>query len=197
MKRNFSKVSIIVTAIVTVAIWLLLAWSHYHGGVPSHHLLARKDLPSVSNWWGGVLLPLLTWFLLYRIRVRLMRTNGDEQNGTTFPFHVLYGFACALLFGILLSVFFTSGNQDFSGYMVNLLVVLAFLLPVYRAECLLGFILGMTFTFGTVLPTLIGSVFALVGAVLYLYIRPLLLYIVSLVLRVVSPGKYKAGTKQD
>jgi hypothetical protein len=84
------------------------------------------------------------------------------------------------LFGIALSTFYTLGYKDIPGYMVNSLFFIALFFPIYRAECLLGFVIGMTFTFGAVLPTGIGSIFALIGAVLYLLVRPLLLKIVSM-----------------
>ena len=77
-EKSFFKTRLYSTVLVTVAIWALLAWDHFHGGVPSHHILAREDLPEISNWWGGVLLPLLTWFLLYRVEKRLVR-NGVEN----------------------------------------------------------------------------------------------------------------------
>lgn len=53
-----------------MAIWGLLAWEYTHGGFQSHQILRRKDLPELQNWWGGILLPLFTWFLLYRIQKR-------------------------------------------------------------------------------------------------------------------------------
>jgi len=97
----------------------------------------------------------------------------------------VYGFAGALLFGILLSTFYTLGYSDIPGLMVNSIFIIALFFPIYRAECLLGFVIGMTFTFGAVLPTGIGSIFALIGAVLYLLVRPLLLKFVGMV----SPAK--------
>jgi len=185
-KNLLLKYSLYFTAIVSIAIWALLVWSHYHGGVPRHHLLARKDLPSFSNWWGGIILPLLTWFLLYRIRIRVLHENVELSK---FPVTVLYGFTAALLFGIMLSVFFTFGYSDIPGYMLMGLFLLALFIPVYRAECLLGFVIGMTFTFGAVLPTLIGSVLTLITALLYLYIRPSIRYIAAAFLRMVSSGR--------
>ena len=97
----------------------------------------------------------------------------------------MYGFAGALLFGVLLSTFYTLGFADIPGLMVNSIFIIALFFPIYRAECLLGFVIGMTFTFGAVLPTGIGSIFALIGAVLYLLARPLLLKFVGMV----SPAK--------
>ena len=63
--------------------------------------------------------------------------------------------------------------------MVNSIFIIALFFPIYRAECLLGFVMGMTFTFGAVLPTGIGSIFALIGAVLFLFVRSLLLKFVN------------------
>ncbi|MFN0156666.1 MAG: hypothetical protein ACKVRP_01180 [Bacteroidota bacterium] len=177
------KTRLYFTGIVTIAIWALLAWDHYHGGVPSHHILHREDLPAISNWWGGLLLPLLTWFLLYRIEKRLMRDNVEESIVSKRPANILYGFIGALFFGILISVFFTLGYSDIPGYMLIGLFLLGLFFPIYRAECMLGFVLGMTFTFGAVLPTVVGSILALIGAVLHLYVRPGMLYIRSRIAR--------------
>ncbi len=190
MNKNVFRYSLYFTGIITIAIWSLLAWNHFNGGVPRHHLLANKDLPSISNWWGAVLLPLLSWFLLYRIRKRILRNDVEQSR---FPVTVLYGFTGSLLFGILLSVFFTLGYTTVPGYMLMGLLVLALFVPVYRAECLLGLVIGMVFTFGTVLPTLVGSVLVLIAAVLYLYIRPVIIYITTAFLHMASfskkPGK--------
>ena len=164
---------------VTFFVWTLLIWDYYHGGVPKHHILANKDLPAISNWWGGLLLPLITWFLLHRIQIRIIRQNEKNIENSKYWNHILYRFIGSLLFGTLLSVFFTSSYSNISGYLVLGLFPLATIIPVYRAECLLGFIIGMTFTFGTILPTGIGSIFGLVGALVYLILRPGMLYVLS------------------
>jgi hypothetical protein len=190
-EKGFFKTSLYFTGIVTIAIWSLLAWNHYHDGVPSHHIFHREDLPAISNWWGGLLLPLLTWFLLYRIQNRLTPDNVEKSKVSKLPGNILYGFAGALFFGILLSVFFTFGYSNFSGYIVSGLFLLALFFPIYRAECMLGFVIGMTFTFGAVLPTSVGSILALVGAGLYLYVRPVILYITSGFVGMISSNKHK------
>jgi hypothetical protein len=51
------------------------------------------------------------------------------------------------------------------------LFALAVQLPLYRAEHVLGFVVGMTFTFGAVLPTIIGAVFATLSLALRLAMR--------------------------
>lgn len=171
------KIRVYCTAFVTLVICSLLAWNYYHGGVPSHHVLAREDLPLISNWWGAVLLPLLTWFLSGRVQKRIQQ-KGTDFSATTIPVKIIYAFLTALLFGATLATFFTVGPEEYCGYMLMSVLALAFFLPVYRAECLLGFVLGMTYTFGAVLPTLIGTVLLLISVVLYKLLRPAFLYAV-------------------
>jgi hypothetical protein len=83
--------------------------------VPSHHILANKDLPTISNGWGALLLPLLTWFLLYRIQKRAFGNKNGYGQASKYLLSALYGLAGALLFGILLSTFFTFGYADVCG----------------------------------------------------------------------------------
>lgn len=122
-------------------------------------------------------MPILTWFLLYRIQKRMSADNANKSQLVTNHSNILYGFFGALLFGMVLSLFFTLGNEDIPFYMMMALFVLALFAPVYRAECFLGFLLGMTYTFGGVLPIGIGGILVLVCAILYLLIRPAILFV--------------------
>lgn len=45
-------------------------------GVPAHHLLNNPDLPRISDWFGGLLLPALTWALLGLAGRRLRATDS-------------------------------------------------------------------------------------------------------------------------
>jgi hypothetical protein len=173
-EKLFFRQRLIFTIIVSIAIWLLLIFDHFNGGVPSHHLLNKKDLPEISNWWGGLLLPLLTWFLLYRLNQRFKKNNESS-----LPRAVYFGFFATLIFGIVLSVFFSFGYLKPPEIMMEGVLLVALFYPIYRAECILGFVLGMIFTFGTVLPTGIGLILVLIGAILYLYVRPIILFIIS------------------
>lgn len=177
------------TGLVAIATWSLLTWDYFHGGVPSHHILHREDLPSFSNWWGGLLLPLLTWFLLYRIQKRIGSDNEKKPSPSNIPNTILYGFISALVFGIVLSTFFTLGNKDIPFYMMMSLFAAALFFPIYRAECFLGFVIGMTFTFGGVLPIGIGTILALIGAVLFLLIRPAILWVLAKLINLITTKK--------
>ena len=154
------------TILVSLSIWTLLVWNYFHGGVPSHHVLARKDLPLISNWWGALTLPVLSWYLTHRIAIRIKESSVQEAIRKA-----LLAIVLSLVYGALISIFFTFGPKELPAYLLQGILVLALCFPLYRAEYLLGFVLGMTYTFGGVLPLGIGSVLALICFVLYKGIR--------------------------
>jgi hypothetical protein len=162
------------TILVLLAELAHLTWEYFHGGVRIHHVLHRSDMPAISNWWGVLLLPALTWFLTGRIQRRIALDSGNEA-ASKIPASVVAGFVGSLLVGILLSFAFTNDYEATASYLSLGMFLLALLLPVYRAECLLGFVLGMTFTFGALLPTVFGSIIAAVSAVVHLYVRPVVM----------------------
>ena len=192
-KEEFFKVRLYVTGIIAISIWSLLAWNYYHGGIPKHHILARKDLPEISNIWGGILLPMLTWFLLYRIQQRVFTEKDERPELNDFPLSILYGFAAAFLFGIILSIFFSFNYADIPGYMLMGALFLSIFIPLYRSEYILGFVIGMTFTFGAVLPILVGSILAFIAFLLYKIFRPAILFVRSKLIHFVSSSRGEKG----
>lgn len=184
-EKEFFKIGLYFTTIITVAIWSLLIWDHFHGGVPSHHMLQNEDLPEFSNWLGGILIPLLTWFLFYRVQKKI----GNDLTVFKFSVNILYAFIAALSFSLLLSVFFTLGYSEIPFYMIVSLLVLALFLPIYKAEYFLGFVIGMTFTFGGVLSIGIISILSLIGAIIYRIVKPGLLFIIARTSYLISSKK--------
>jgi uncharacterized membrane protein YeaQ/YmgE (transglycosylase-associated protein family) len=190
-EKRFFKIRVYFTSIIAISIWALLIWNHYHGGVPSHHILNDKNLPEISNWWGALLLPLLSWILFYRIKKRAVENIDNESKESDSQINIIYGFIGALFSGILLSVFFTLGYANFPAYVLLLILMSGLFFPIYRAEYILGFVIGMTFTFGAVLSIVIAFILALIGAFLYLCIRTLILYVVSRILFVLVSSDQK------
>lgn len=152
------------TLAVVLAMALMLALQHVNGGVPAHHLFANPELPSLSNWWGLLTMPLLAWFLLGRIALR-------RQRDPHAPHGDMAAFAGGLVFGIVLSFLFTAGQGATATDLVLFLPLLALLYPIYRAACVLGFVIAMSWAFGPVLPLLAAAVFAAVGALLHHGVR--------------------------
>jgi hypothetical protein len=162
--QQFDRLRIGLTVTATLAIWSLLVWQHFHGGVAAHHLLHNPDLPRISDWYGGLLLPVLTWFLLSLTR---RRVKSAESPGL-MP--VIVGLMAGLAYGLAMAITFLSGNESVTSYLFFGLLPLALLLPVYRPECLLGFVLGMSTAFGVVLPTLFGLLMMLATFVIHRFI---------------------------
>lgn len=152
---------------------LHLAHEHLDGGVRSHNLLNRADLPALSNWLGLAVLPLLGWALGLRVRNQLHSTAGRPG----LPAAIWIGFAGALLYGAALATAFELDLPAVTSALFFGLFLLAAALPIYRAECILGFVMGMTFTFGGVLPALVAAVFAALSFVLRFAFRRLALAI--------------------
>ncbi|HEX3584205.1 MAG TPA: hypothetical protein VH087_20745 [Thermoanaerobaculia bacterium] len=155
--ERYARIRIAITVVTTLMIWSLLAWQALHAGVPAHHILNRRDMAAISNWWGALLIPALTWFLLGRIKPR----------ATTRPKLVLLSFAAGALVGTAQAVTFFTGHEAITSNIVLSLFAVALFLPIYRAECVLGFVLAMTAPFGAVLPTVFATVMAAAGVILY------------------------------
>lgn len=159
-RTAFARFRIGATLAITGAICSLLIWQLFNGGVPSHSFMARDDMPSISNWWGALTLPLLTWLALGRVGLRL-------EHGRTSARAAIAGGVGALVFGAVLSAAFTLGYDDIPSAQLQIVPLIALLVPLYRAEYLLGFVLALAYTFGGVLPLVIGTVLAAVGFVLH------------------------------
>ena len=173
--QKFKKIKAFIIGLVTALIFTFLLWEHFHGGVTSHHILHSEDMPAISNWWSGLLLPILTWFLLSRIEKRLDQNAQQTQEANSAISKGFWIFIAGLVLGIVLSVSFTYEFKPFLDNVLYILIVLSFFIPLYYSEFMLGFILGMTYTFGAILPTVFILVIAVIGLVTYRYIRPIIL----------------------
>jgi len=175
-KASFFRIRLYCTAAVTIAIGSLLTWNYYHGGVPVHHLMADKDMPSFSNAWGIIILPLLTWWLSYRLQRRVFLLKDSQAEAAAIR-SAVYAFVISLAYGIVLSACYFLGYPDGAAYMTLGIFGLALFFPVYRSEYFLGYVLGLTVSFGAVIPTLIGSILLLISFLIYRLIRPAVLYL--------------------
>jgi hypothetical protein len=165
----------LILGVITITTWSILIWDHLHGGVPAHHLLANKDLPKISNWWGAVSIPLISLVLLNRIK-KIVTPINDQVN-TKLLQKEIYSFVAAILFAIVISISFTTGNTQISDFLFLSLPVTALFFPIYRPAYLLGFIMGMMYTFGGVLPVFIGGIMAGICFILFVLIHPILIKI--------------------
>ena len=171
---NLKAMRLIITAVIAILILTLLLWNYFHGGVPSHHILDRKDLPEISNWWNGLWLPVLTWILLGRINSRIEKQTSADNSSNKGLGNVLGRFMIGLIFGIILAVSFVHNFNPFLDNVLYILLILTFIVPLFFSEFILGFVLGMTYTFGAILPTVFIFIIAVAGFLIYRFIRPLI-----------------------
>ncbi|NBC25001.1 MAG: hypothetical protein GVX78_05235 [Bacteroidetes bacterium] len=173
-RQNKVKIKAVITGIVTVSILGLLFWEHFHVGVARHHILHQQNLPTISNWWSGLLLPILTWLLLSGIERRLGKQSTQTKQTNNLQTKVLSLFITGLVFGILIAISFTNGYDLFLDNVLYIILVLSLLIPIYYSEFIFGFILGMTYTFGAILPTAFILILAGIGILTYKFIRPII-----------------------
>lgn len=151
-----SNCRLVFTLAALCAELLHLGWEYTHGGVPAHHLLNNPDLPALSNWWGLLVIPALTWHLVGRIQTRVLARRRGRERGRIDPWS---GFAAALLYGAAMATAFALGSSLVELLFFGLLAC-ALLLRAWHAQYVLGFVFGMTFVFGALLPTLVAAVIA-------------------------------------
>ena len=179
---NLKSLRLLITAGISILVIGWLLWTHFKGGVPSHHILKRKDMPGISNWWSGILLPVLAWVLLGKIKNRIEKQGMlDRQQYKSKMMRVLGLFSVGLLIGIILSVSFTNNYKPFLDNVLYLLFILSFIVPVFFPEFILGFVLGMTYTFGAILPTAFVLILAAIGFLTYKFIRPLFIKLMKVI----------------
>jgi hypothetical protein len=165
---------IVFVAFAGVVMAGLLAWEHTHGGIPSHHFLQRADMPAFSNWWGLVVLPTLAWFASGRLAV-IDNSAATLAIGQVFlAKRAVLALAGAFLFGLTIAISFQLGLQPVLQVVPFAMLLAAVALPIFRAEYLFGFVLGMAAAIGAVLPLIVGGTLAAVSAVVYFGVRPLL-----------------------
>lgn len=149
----------------TVVILLLsggtLAWQFANGGVASHHLLHRADMPAISNWWAIALLPVLTWWLTSVVQKRLSHSKTETLK------QVMINFSLAFVYGLVLSQAYIQGHPEISSVLFPAILAFAVFFKVYRGEYVLGFILSMCTVFGAVLPTIFATLMAITAFALH------------------------------
>lgn len=156
---------VVAPAVAFAAAAAHLAWEASHGGIKSHHLLNQADLPAVSNVWGLLVLPVLGWLAAYFVRRR-------AASSAHAPNRALAAFCGSLVVALALSAAFRLelGNVTAGLFFAVLLSGVA--LRTYRAEYVFGFVLGMTFVFGSVLPTMAALVAGTVSVLAHVVVYP-------------------------
>lgn len=155
MKLSLST-RIVITVTIIILVGGMLLWEYFNGGVKTHYFLQDDSFPGISNYWGLLVAGVLTWFTLYRIKVRKIQKSEEKQE--TILKKAFIRFLVALFFGITLSIFFSLGYAQVAEAMTLGILLLSFFIPLYKTEYLLGYVLGLAFTIGATLPAFFGLI---------------------------------------
>ena len=192
-EKQFKKTQTNLIIVVIIFEMGHLLWEYLNGGVLSHHLLNRADLPAISNWWGIIILPLFAWFCTTRIKKQVTFQPDDLSVNGKIPREILIGFFGFLLISLAQSVAFEFGYENIMLYIALGILIIALFTPFYKAERILGHFLGGVFTFGPVIPFIGILVFSTVSALSHLVVKPLLVSLWGYLGRTeFKPGRQKA-----
>ncbi|WP_293294665.1 hypothetical protein [Allomuricauda sp.] len=169
------RTKLILTAAATLLMSIMLLLEYLRGGINSYHPLGNKDLPMISNWLGLLTIPLFSWLSLSNLQ---MRNKGENNKQKPISKSQFYGFIGGVLFGIITTIFFYA-KLGLNSHLLIASFVLALFLPIYRAEYYFGYVIGMIYGFGGVLPILFGGVSILIYFVEYKLIRRGVLFILK------------------
>ena len=153
-------------ALVVLLVATHIAWDYYNGGVPTHYLLHNKDLPGFSNWWGLLTIPLSTIISIYVIQGNYKKNPTPNELSK-----ITYGFIAGLFLGVLLGILWIFDLQSIMPFVIGMPIMISFFTPVHYAHNFLGFILGMSYTFGGVLSIIIGLVLVLLSFLVWIIFR--------------------------
>ena len=111
------KLTLIIAAAILAA--LLILWESLNGGIVTRYPLADVNNPGISNWWGLLTFPLLTWGALIIAEKRNAQTDDGESAGDTSALQKkdLIG---GLAFGLLMGVLWELGQQEILQYLILL-----------------------------------------------------------------------------
>ena len=170
-----SRNKLIFITIATLLMLGMLLLEHSKGGVNSYHPLGNKDLPKISNWLGLLMIPVFSWFAISNLQ---KRNKNEDNKQKPVSKSQLYGFIGGVLFGIVTTIVYYA-QLGINSHLLLLIIVLALFVPIYRAEYYLGYVLGMIYGFGGVLPILFGGVSIIVYLLVYKLIRQSFLLILN------------------
>ncbi|MDO1502015.1 hypothetical protein Q2T40_17915 [Winogradskyella maritima] len=146
---------------------IFILWEHFNGGVIEHYLLADENMPSLSNWWGLLTIPVFTYVCTSLIKRRHQKKIKSGDISQNFEINIVKRFFYALIFGVFASLLWEFDMEEILQYFILSPVLIAFFKRIYLPEYTLGFVLGMMFTFGGILPILFAIVLLILCFIAY------------------------------
>jgi hypothetical protein len=156
---------LLLTLIAAALALMHILWEFFTGGVVTHYPLADDSNPGLSNWWGLITIPVLTWIMLSLVERRNSKDGAsNKEQPKVNPQYFLGGLA----FGLLMALLWEAGQEDILQYLILAPWLMAFFVKTYLPETTIGFVLVMVYTFGGVLPIAFSLVIQTGGFFIYL-----------------------------
>ncbi|MBO6523373.1 MAG: hypothetical protein JJ971_06070 [Balneolaceae bacterium] len=152
----------LITASFTLLVLAHLLIEHFQGGVVTHYFFQNDSLPGISNWWGLLTVPITSWLVLLRIEKR----NNSNESETSQNQVVIYRFISGIIFGVLLTYFFSIGSKA-PEYMMLGLFAISLFIPLHFGEYLMGFVLGAMYVLGANIPITAGIILMILFFTIY------------------------------
>lgn len=159
------KLTLIVGSIIPAL--ALIVWEYFNGGVATHYPGADSGNVGLSNWWGLLTIPALTWASLTLVQRRAVNKDEKQETSNSIELKKTY-FLGGLAFGLVAALLWEFGQQEYLPYVMLSPWILSLFLKIYLPESTLGFVLAMMYTFGAVLPIVFSIVIQTVGFLIYL-----------------------------
>lgn len=150
--------------IVAVIQLIILLWQTFYLKVPNYHLLHDPELPSVSNWWNLLVLPLMTLICLKITQTRILKNQKNHAEANT---SALIGLVFAFNFGATVAGSYHLGMTAYVWMLLAALPIVSLFVRIYHAECILGLVFSISFVFGALSSLCFALCVAIVGYVLY------------------------------
>lgn len=139
-------------------------------GSGNHHTLTIYTFSTqpititLFEWTTVLLMPAFVYLCLCAIQKRFQLQKQNRAHTTTLT---LIGFVLSFNFGATIAGGTYFDFSDYAGLLLIALPFIAFFLKAYRAECILGFALSLSWVFGTLSAITYSLVAALVCFALY------------------------------
>lgn len=159
------KLTLIIVSVIPAL--ALILWEYFNGGVATHYPGADSSNLGLSNWWGLLTIPILTWVALSLIERRTVKKQEPPKTGSNIALQKPY-FIGGLAFGLIAALLWELGLQEYLPYVMLSPWILSLCLRIYLPETTLGFVLAMMYTFGAVLPIIFSIVIQTIGFLIYL-----------------------------
>ncbi len=153
-----------VTVLVALLQAAVLCWHYFNPKIVFIGVLDAPYLLDVPSWFSLVVMPIFSLCCLLLMRKRLQSTTVNRGKATTYA---LIGFVFSFNYGATLAGSYYWAMELYTVMLIIGIAVIACIVKSYRAECVFGFALSLSFVIGALQALELALVTASVCWLLY------------------------------